>query len=89
MHDAEDQGNLTDSMKIYQIGVEGGKPGDGKIGAQPEWFYKGNGTMLRAHNQPLEIPAYGEDGGEEPEIAGIYVCDSEWDTVSSWVRHLQ
>ena len=77
MHDAEDQGTMTDSMKMYQIGVEGGKPTPGNIGAQPEWFYKGNGTMLRAHNQPLEIPAYAEDGGEEPEIAGIYVNGSD------------
>src|SRR5262249_26952137 len=27
---------------------------------------------LRAHGEPLEVPPFGEDGGEEAEIAGIY-----------------
>lgn len=31
--------------------------------------------MLRAHGQPLEVPPYGNDGGEEPEVAGAYVVD--------------
>ena len=66
---------LSDSMKMYLWGEEGGKPGPGKIGVQPEWFYKGNGSILRGHLDPLEIPAYALDGGEEPEIAGIYVVD--------------
>ncbi len=67
--------DLTDSMKIYRSGVEGGKPSPGAIGVAPEWFYKGNGTSLRAHNQPLAIPEFSADGGEEPEIAGVYVID--------------
>jgi hypothetical protein len=66
---------VTDSMRIYQWGVEGGRPEPGEIGAQPEWFYKGCGTILRAHGEPLDVPAYAEDGGEEPEIAGIYIVD--------------
>ena len=41
----------------------------------PEWFYKGPGTILRAHGDPLSIPPYGEDGGEEPELAGAYIID--------------
>ncbi|HEY1343339.1 MAG TPA: AraD1 family protein [Bryobacteraceae bacterium] len=65
--------DLTDSMRMYRWGVEGGKPAPGEIGAAPEWFYKGNGASLRAHGQPLTIPDFGEDGGEEPEIAGVYV----------------
>jgi hypothetical protein len=64
---------MTDSMKMFQLGVEQGKPGAGKIGAAPEWFYKGTGTILRAHGEPLEVPAYAEDGGEEGEVAGCYV----------------
>ncbi len=75
MHDAADQGTMTDSMKMYRIGVDGGKPSPGTIGAQPEWFYKGDGTMLKAHNEPLEVPDFADDGGEEPEIAGVYLCD--------------
>jgi hypothetical protein len=72
MHEAKDT-ELTDSMKMFRWGVEGGKPAPGKTGVAPEWFYKGNGTILRAHDEPLVIPSYGEDGGEEAEIAGIYL----------------
>jgi hypothetical protein len=77
MHQAADQLTTppTDSLRMYQWGVEGGNPKKGTIGVQPEWFYKGNGYTLRAHGQPLDIPAFAEDGGEEPEIAGIYLVD--------------
>lgn len=68
---------VTDSMRMYQWGVEGGRPAAGTPGVSPEWFYKGNGLILRAHNEPLDVPAYAEDGGEEPEIAGVYVIDPE------------
>src|SRR5580658_7410458 len=64
---------LTDSMKMFRWGVEGGRPAAGRIGTAPEWFYKGTGGMLRAHSQPLEVPPFALDGGEEAEIAGIYL----------------
>jgi hypothetical protein len=64
---------MTDSMKMFCWGKEAGRPEPGKIGIAPEWFYKGTGTSLRAHGQQLEIPWYAEDGGEEAEIAGIYL----------------
>jgi hypothetical protein len=64
---------VTDSMRMFQWGMEGGRPAEGEIGIAPEWFYKGNGCMLQAPFAPLTIPAYGEDGGEEAELAGIYV----------------
>lgn len=69
--------DLTDSMKMFRWGIEGGRPAKGQIGTPPEWFYKGSGTILRAHNQPLEIPAYAQDGGEEAEIAGIYMIAAD------------
>lgn len=72
MHAGKDE-DLTDSMKMFRWGVEGGRPAPGSIGTPPEWFYKGNGSMLRAHGEPLEIPWYAQDGGEEAEIAGVYV----------------
>src|ERR1700757_4001756 len=65
--------DMTDSMKMFHWGKEGGRPEPGQIGIPPEWFYTGTGAILRAHGQPLEIPWYSEDGGEEAEIAGIYV----------------
>jgi hypothetical protein len=76
MHSANES-ELNDSMKMFKWGVEGGKPPPGKIGIAPEWFYKGNGTILRAHGQPLVVPPYGEDGGEEAEVAGVYLIDGQ------------
>jgi hypothetical protein len=63
----------TDSMKMYRIGLEGGRPVAGEIGAAPEWFYKGCGTILRAHGEPLNVPNFARDGGDEAEIAGAYL----------------
>ncbi|HEY2015846.1 MAG TPA: AraD1 family protein [Bryobacteraceae bacterium] len=65
----------TDSMRMYQWGVEGGRPEPGSIGVSPEWFYKGSGDILRAPGEPLTVPPHADDGGEEPEIAGIYLID--------------
>ena len=76
MHEAKES-ELTDSMKMFRLGVEGGKPAPGKIGVAPEWFYKGSGTILRAHGEPLDVPSYAEDGGEEAEIAGVYFIDAD------------
>jgi hypothetical protein len=64
--------DLTDSMRMYRWGVEGGKPAALEIGVAPEWFYKGTGICLRAHNEPLTIPEFANDGGEEPEIAVLW-----------------
>lgn len=75
MNESTESNSLTDSMKMYFMGEEGGKPKDGEIGIQPEWFYKGNGTVLKGHLANLEIPSYALDGGEEPEVAGIYLID--------------
>ncbi len=64
---------LTDSMKMFRWGVEGGRPAPGAVGVAPEWFHKGTGTALRAHGEPLDVPSYAEDGGEEAEVAGVYL----------------
>ena len=76
MHSAS-EAELNDSMKMFKWGVEGGKPAPGKIGIAPEWFYKGNGTILRAPGEPLDVPPYAEDGGEEAEIAGVYFIGAD------------
>ena len=67
----------TDSLIMYEMGVKGGNPEPGEIGVQAEWFYKGNGSVLRAHGEKLRIPFFGDDGGEEPEIAGVYIIDRD------------
>jgi hypothetical protein len=73
MHSA---GEETDSIRMYRVGEEGGRPNPGTVGAAPEWFYKGNGSILRAHGEALCVPFYSEDGGEEAEVAGVYLVDS-------------
>ena len=67
------QGTLTDSMRMFQWGVEGGMPAQGQVGAQPEWFYKGNGDIVAHPGAPLDSPDFALDGGEEPELVGLYV----------------
>ena len=64
---------LTDSMKMFRMGLETGRPAAGSVGAQPEWFYKGNGFTAVAPGAALTAPGFAKDGGEEPEIAGIYI----------------
>jgi hypothetical protein len=68
---------LTDSMKMFKLGLEGGKPAPGQIGVQPEWFYKGDGSWLVPPGHPLELPDFALDGGEEPELAGLYVISHD------------
>lgn len=65
--------DLTDSMRLFLMGREGGKPAPGQTGVQPEWFYKGNGSMIANPGAPLTSPDFALDGGEEPEIAGVYL----------------
>jgi hypothetical protein len=77
MHKAAAGGAVTDSMRMFLMGIEGGKPADGSIGVQPEWFYKGDGSCLVGTGANLCSPDFALDGGEEPEIAGIYVVDRE------------
>ena len=71
----------TDSAKMFQMGIEGGKPKEGNTGVAPEWFYKGNGTNLKGPNEELEIPDFSLDGGEEPEIIGCYIIDFQGNPV--------
>ena len=76
MHKSDQQAAeapLTDSMKMFRMGLEGGKPKPGETGVQPEWFYKGNGHIVAAPGRPIPSPAFAEDAGEEPEMAGIYI----------------
>jgi hypothetical protein len=76
MHGKSDA-QLTDSMRMFRAGLEGGRPPQGECGTPPEWFYKGTGAVLRACGEPLVVPSYAEDGGEEAEVAGVYVIDPD------------
>lgn len=74
---AEKDENVSDSMKMFRMGLTGGKPAAGTAGVQPEWFYKGNGNIAAAPGAPLSSPTFAGDGGEEPEIAGIYIIGDD------------
>ena len=53
--------SLTDSMKMFRMGLEGGKPAPGQAGVQPEWFYKGNGSMRGRRRAPRCLsPAFAQ-----------------------------
>ncbi|MFO1248294.1 MAG: AraD1 family protein [Alphaproteobacteria bacterium] len=64
---------LTDSMRMFKHGLEGGKPKAGQEGFQPEWFYKGDGSSVVGPESAFSSPAFAQDGGEEPEIVGLYL----------------
>ncbi|KAF1044076.1 AraD1 family protein [Xylophilus sp.] len=67
------EAELTDSMRMFRWGIEGGRPAPGAVGVQPEWFYKGDGGIVVPPGHPLPSPDFAEDAGEEPEIVGIYL----------------
>lgn len=78
MHrDAAAAAHETDSMRMFLEGLEGGKPAPGAVGQQPEWFYKGDGSQLVGPGVALAMPAFAKDGGEEPELAGIYLIGAD------------
>ncbi len=68
---------LTDSLKMFKSGIAGGRPAKGEAGVQPEWFYKGDGRWLVSPGAPLPKPSFALDGGEEPELAGLYLIDGK------------
>lgn len=70
---AADSSAQTDSMRLFLMGLQGGKPVNGVPGVQPEWFYKGNGACVARPGGPIVSPSFARDGGEEPEIAGVYL----------------
>jgi len=77
MHAKATAADATDSMKMFRLGLEGGKPPHGQSGVQPEWFYKGDGRSIVAPEAPLPSPDFARDAGEEPEIAGIYLVGDD------------
>lgn len=68
---------LTDSMKMFKMGLEGGRPAAGQAGVQPEWFYKGDGSCVVAPESALPVPGFAQDVGEEPELCGLYVVATD------------
>ncbi len=80
MHDAlshSEESEMSDSMKMFKLGVDGGKPEKGGIGSQPEWFYKGDGFTLVPPGGVLPVPGFALDAGEEPELVGVYIIGDD------------
>ncbi|WP_175650275.1 AraD1 family protein [Pseudomonas sp. Marseille-P9899] len=73
----DDAAALTDTARMFQWGIDGGRPAAGTVGAQPEWFYKGDGSTVVRPGQAFQSPAFAEDAGEEPELAGLYVIGDD------------
>ncbi|WP_417583305.1 AraD1 family protein [Nitrincola sp.] len=63
----------SDSMKMFRMGLEGGKPATGEAGVQPEWFYKGDGSIVVHPEHTFAIPSFSLDASEEPELVGCYL----------------
>ncbi|MGY2261966.1 AraD1 family protein [Pseudomonas sp. SDO55104_S430] len=71
------EAGMTDTMRMFKWGLEGGKPADGQVGAQPEWFYKGDGSIVVRPGADFPVPPFAEDAGEEPELTGLYVIGDD------------
>ena len=69
----ESGAEVTDSIRMFRLGAAGGKPPAGRIGAAPEWFYKGDGGCIVPPEHELPLPGFAGDGGEEAEAAAIYL----------------
>jgi hypothetical protein len=77
MHAKAHSADASDSMKMFRMGLQGGKPPAGQVGVQPEWFYKGDGRSIVAPESALLSPEFAADAGEEPELAGIYLIGAD------------
>lgn len=73
---AEGEAALSDSMKMFKWGLEGGKPAEGTVGVAPEWFYKGDGGIVTPPEQAFDMVDFAEDGGDEAELVGLYLIDA-------------
>lgn len=72
-----DEAQMTDSMRMFRMGLEGGKPAAGQVGVQPEWFYKGDGSIIAAPGADIESPEFALDFGDEVEVVGIYLIGDD------------
>ncbi|KAF0863482.1 AraD1 family protein [Pseudomonas sp. LD120] len=75
--DAGADTGMTDTLRIFKWGLAGGKPEAGQAGVQPEWFYKGDGSIVVRPGADFPLPVFAEDAGEEPELTGLYVIGDD------------
>jgi hypothetical protein len=65
MHKASSRDDLTDTIRMFRMGVEGRKPHGHVVGVQPGWFYKGDGSSIVATDSDICAPAFAQDRSEE------------------------
>ncbi|HSV80665.1 MAG TPA: AraD1 family protein [Ramlibacter sp.] len=68
-----DEASLSDSLRLFKLGLDTGRAQDGRPGAAPEWHFKGNGHALVHPWRDFPVAAFASDASEEPELAGIYL----------------
>lgn len=68
---------LSDSERVYMSGVTNGKPENILQGAKPEWFYKGDISILKPSQTPVTVPAHDLGIGEEAELIAVYYISDE------------
>ena len=73
MHQGAAAETLTDSMKMFRMGLEGGKPAPGSPACSRNGSTRATAPRRSAPATALLSPAFALDAGEEPEIAGIYL----------------
>ena len=79
MHQAMQQAEraLSDSMKMFRLGLEGGKPAGAGPGVAPEWFYKGDGSIVAAPGSPSPCRASRSMAAKRPRSPLLYVIDDD------------
>jgi len=73
----EDEAKLSDSLRLFKLGLDTGRAEHGKPGAAPEWHYKGTGHSLVHPWQDFPVAGFASDASEEPELAGIYLIGAD------------
>jgi hypothetical protein len=69
----DDEARLSDSLRLFKLGLDTGRAADGQPGAAPEWHFKGTGHSLVHPWQDFPVAGFAGDASEEPELAGVYL----------------
>ena len=73
MHQKLQATELTDSMKMFKLGIEGGKPKPARSACSRNGLIRATDRGWLRRSSLSIFPGYAEDGGEEGEVVGLYV----------------
>ena len=71
------QGSADIPMRMFLMGGEGGKPTGAGGRRAAGMVLQGRRPNHRRARRALAMPRFAQDGGEEPEIAGVYLIDAD------------